>query len=92
MKTEFTQTGWKETTVKKFNVKSFHKHFLDMTTKEWLDSSKKMRLTKGMRSYCPCCKISWGKIEGKISCVMTDKGNQVVCDICYDKLIGVNKC
>ena len=91
MKTEFTDTGWKETTVKKFNVKSFHKHSPDFTTKKWIELNKRLRLTKGMRSHCPCCKIKWDNISGKINSVMTDKGNQAICDICFDKL-GGNQC
>ena len=90
MKTEFTDTGWKETTVKKFNVKSFHKHMPDMTTEKWLECSNRIYRgnPRGMRLHCPCCKIKWENISGKINSVMTDKGNQAVCDICFDKLGG----
>jgi hypothetical protein len=88
MRTEMTEKGWKETTVKYFNIVSFHKHLPDMTTKDWLECSRKLRLTKGMRSHCPCCKIKWENISGKINSIMTDKGNQCVCDICFNELGG----
>ena len=88
MKTELTKTGWKETTVKKFNIISLHKHLPDMTTKKWLECSNKIYKgnPKGMRLYCPVCKIKWENIEGKINSAMTDKGNQAVCDSCFVRL------
>ena len=85
-----TETGWKETTVKKFNVKSFHKHMPDITVGDWIKSNERVYRgkQKGMRLHCPCCKTKWNNLFGKINSVMTDKGNQVVCDICFDKLEG----
>ena len=82
-----TETGWKETTTKNFNIKTFHKHMPDITTDNWVASNKRVYRgkEKGMRLHCPVCKIKWDKISGKINSVMTDKGNQVVCDDCFDK-------
>ncbi len=90
MKTEITENGWKETTVKNFTITSFHKHNPDSTIAAWIESNEKIfrGRQKGMRCHCSCCKIRWEKIEGKINSVMTDKGNQVVCDDCFRKLIG----
>lgn len=88
MKTELTKTGWKETTVKNFNIVSFHKHMPDITVKQWIISNERIYRgkQKGMRLHCPVCKIKWENIKGKINSVMTDKGNQAICDICFDRL------
>lgn len=82
------KNGWSEITTKHFNIISFHKHALNLTVKNWVDNNNRLRLKKGMRIHCACCKVSWGKIKGMTNCIMTDKGNQVVCDDCFDKLGG----
>lgn len=93
MKTEITETGWKETTVKHFKIVSVHRNPFNITAKVWLESNEKLRLKKGMRSYCSCCHTPWKDLTGDLNCVMTDKGNQAVCDNCFNKLEkDFNKC
>lgn len=86
MKSEITNKGWKETTVKYFTIISFHKNPFNTTVEEWIKYNTKLRLVSDTRTNCRCCHKPWKKLEGYLNCVMTNNGNMAVCDNCFEKL------
>ena len=87
MKIEINNQGWTETVTTNIKIESFHKNPFNTTVKDWIKSNERLRLKKGMRSHCSCCHTSWKLLSGNINLVMTNKGNKVVCDECFDKLV-----
>ena len=87
MKTEITETGWKEITVKNIHIKDDFKNFLqDQTVEGWIKSNKRLKLYEKYRKVCGCCHVNWEKLSGNIHLLQTNVVNKVVCDSCYEKL------
>lgn len=85
MRTEITPKGWNEIEIKTYVVTGVSKRPL-MTVKNWLESSKRLGLS---RSKCQRClnKLS-NKPEEDVFLIFTDKGNRFVCKSCYEELKG----
>ena len=90
MKTEITETGWKEITTKNINITQFwDADPFRETVKEWIESNKRIGLYKKHRKVCGCCHTGWEKITGRIYFIATDKGNKIICGDCFNKLKSV---
>ena len=90
MKTEMTDTGWKEITTVKINLnKPNFPTKIFSTAGEWVSMQKKRpMLNNGGRNHCQCCSVKWSGIyTGAATYLLfTDKGNKVVCQDCYETL------
>ena len=91
MKIEITETGWKEITTVEFKIISerwTNSAFANTTTKEWIESNKRVGMYKKGRETCGCCHRKWEDISGKINYFSTNKGNKAICDECVKKIFG----
>jgi hypothetical protein len=78
---------WKEITTKTINIKARWKEFQeDMSVKSWIETNKRIKMYKGWRKSCCCCKTPWDNISGEIVFVQTDKGNKIICEKCWEDL------
>ena len=87
MKTEITNNGWKEITIKEFKIISKRwesSSFKNITTSEWIASSDRLGLKN--RKNCNCCHKPWRGMSGKVNFFTTDKGNKAICDQCMKKI------
>lgn len=90
MKIEITKTGWKEITTKEFKIigeRWSTKFFDNQTTKKWVESNKRLGLTKN-RMTCNCCHKKWTDLPGKVNFYFTDKGNKAICDECVKAIFS----
>jgi len=92
MKTEHTETGWKEITTKVFTVEKRFTSAL-MTIADWVDFSVKYPKIGRKRMACKCCRYPWADMDraGKVFLLLTNKGNAAVCKSCYDRFPGAKK-
>jgi hypothetical protein len=89
MKTEITNTGWNEIITKSINVTFRAKPFQPISF--WLEHQKRHpEMNNKGRNHCERCKVRWNQFSNDEMTyfVMTDKGNKVVCQACWDA-IGV---
>ena len=90
MKIEITTTGWKEITTREIKIignKWDNPTFAHQTTKEWIESNKRVGLSK-KRLKCNCCGRPWEDLPGRINFFSTNKGNKAICDECFKKIFG----
>ena len=89
MKIEITPLGWKEISTKNINVTDFCKNniYFNDTVEDWIKSNKKIKLYH-KRKTCNCCHKKWEDLSGHIHFIMTDKGNKIICDNCFEMLGG----
>ena len=89
MKIEKGTLQWKEITTKTIKIiQKWDSPMFDQTTKEWIESNKKIGLHKKWRKSCCCCKKPWEKISGKIVFIQTNTTNKIICEKCWE---DVNK-
>ena len=91
MKIEINYNGWAEITTKNIKVTDYCKnntHF-NKTVKQWIESNKRINLYH-KRKTCNCCHNPWERLTGNIHFIMTDKGNKIICDKCFDDIGGNN--
>lgn len=89
MKRVLLPNGWDEVTTKQirvlFKAKQFH------TAGKWLDfTTREPRMNFDGRNHCQRCGCKWCEVDSEMLTyfVMTDKGNKVVCQKCWDELEG----
>lgn len=85
MRTEWTDSGWKEIVTKQIAVQEIGRRPL-MTVSKWLDFNKRFPKLGRRRSKCDSCKVSWDQLSGQVHIVFTDKGNKSVCDGCVTEM------
>lgn len=92
MKIEITDTGWKEITTKEFKIIGgrWKGSFIDVTTKKWIESNKRIGLPKN-RETCKCCHRKWEDLPGKVNFFTTNYGNKAICDECVVKIFAGEK-
>lgn len=86
MKTELTDKGWKEITVKEIVITSISERKEFCSIEEWLLFNKRQPKIGRKRKTCNCCKTNWEKLKGAVNLVFTDKGNKAICDNCLNTL------
>jgi hypothetical protein len=89
MKRILLPDGWDEVTTKKVRVKFKAKAF--QSASHWVDfTSRNPKMDTGGRNHCDRCGLRWKDAAPEIMTyfVMTDKGNKVVCQTCWDQLEG----
>ena len=85
MKTEFTDKGWREITIKNIIVESFgEKPYMPIS--QWLYYNKRYGQIAAKRKLCPCCRKKWEEMTGSVNIVFTNKGSKPVCDDCLKGL------
>ena len=89
MRTEKLSTGWNEVSTKRFVVTQKVKRF--QPASHWVDfTNKHPNMDTRGRNHCERCKCRWAEVppETNTYFVMTDKGNKVVCETCWNEIEG----
>jgi hypothetical protein len=87
MKRELLSNGWNEVTTKRIRVIFKAKAFQPVSF--WLDFHKRHpNMDTDGRNHCQRCGKRWkdSNTEMMTYFVMTDKGNKVVCEPCWNQL------
>lgn len=87
MKTEKRSNGWDDVTTKSFNVTLKAKAF--QPASHWVDFVRRHPTMDTLgRNHCERCKNRWKDSDPEMMTyfVMTDKGNKVVCQFCWDEI------
>lgn len=82
-----TESGWSEVTTKRYNVTGPYKAF--QPAKFWVEMWKNRPQMKSKgRAHCQRCGAKWDEVpeDTMTFFVMTDRGNTVVCQQCFDLL------
>ena len=87
MKREMMPIGWKEIETKIINIQKPFLTNVFSTAGEWVKfTTKKPAFDINGRNHCQCCRVKWLDLDSSAATylIFTDKGNRVVCQICYD--------
>ncbi len=79
MKTELTETGWKETITKKIDILNFGSRPY-MSVYSWVEVNKRLGINR--RKTCNYCERNWLDLKGDVHILITTDGNKMVCDDC----------
>ena len=85
MKTEMTETGWKEITTVNIVVEKLGTKTLMLVT-QWLDFNRRYPNIGRKRRACKCCRRNWEGLSGNVHIAFTNKGNKSICDGCFNEL------
>lgn len=86
MKTVITENGWQEIETKTFQIERKVKEFQPVS--HWIDYvNRNPKMNFGGRNHCECCKRRWTDLPPEMMTyfAMTNKGNKVLCQECWDK-------
>lgn len=87
MKTEVTSSSWTDITSKTFTVLFKAKQFQPASF--WIDYTKRHpQVNTHGRNHCERCKTKWIDFHDDVMTyfVMTDKGNKVICESCWNQI------